>query len=54
MNHAPVNAERLFIVRRSAKHLWCNTDEKPARIVFVPIEASPFLEDGRPLPEIEP
>lgn len=43
-----------IIVQRGTNHLWRNTTDKPTRIVFVLIEASPYQHDGTPLPEIKP
>ncbi len=35
-------------------HLWRNTTDKPCRIVFVLIEAPPYLHAGKPLTELKP
>ncbi|MDZ5650778.1 cupin domain-containing protein [Nitrospirillum sp. BR 11828] len=44
-----------IIVQRGTMHLWRNpSTTTPARIVFVLIEAPPYLHDGRPLPEDKP
>jgi quercetin dioxygenase-like cupin family protein len=43
-----------IIVQRGTNHLWRNTTNQPTRIVFVLIEAPPYVHDGQPLPEIKP
>ncbi|MEE3624932.1 cupin domain-containing protein [Nitrospirillum sp. BR 11752] len=44
-----------IIVQRGTMHLWRNPSAAtPARIVFVLIEAPPYLHDGQPLPEDKP
>ncbi|WP_145735807.1 cupin domain-containing protein [Nitrospirillum pindoramense] len=44
-----------IIVQRGTMHLWRNPSATtPARIVFVLIEAPPYLHDGQPLPEDKP
>ena len=43
-----------IIVQRGTNHLWRNTTSKPTRIVFVLIEAPPYVHDGKPLPESKP
>lgn len=42
------------IVQRGTNHLWRNTTDKPCRIAFVLIEASPYLHNGQPLEETKP
>jgi len=43
-----------IIVQRGTNHLWRNVTDKPTRIVFVLIEAAPYLHEGKPLPELKP
>ena len=43
-----------IIIQRGTNHLWRNTTGKPCRIVFVLIEASAYLHDGKALPEHKP
>ena len=43
-----------IIVQRGTNHLWRNTTSQPTRIVFVLIEAPPYVHDGKPLPESKP
>ena len=43
-----------IIVQRGTNHLWRNVTDKPTRIVFVLIEAAPYRQAGRPLPELKP
>jgi quercetin dioxygenase-like cupin family protein len=42
------------IVQRGTSHLWRNNTDKPCRIAFVLIEASPYLHGGVPLDEHKP
>jgi len=42
------------IIQRGTSHLWRNTSDKPCRIAFVLIEASPYLHRGVPLDELKP
>jgi quercetin dioxygenase-like cupin family protein len=39
------------IVQRGTNHLWRNVTDEPVRIVFVLIEALPYLHNGKPLAE---
>ena len=39
------------IIQRGTNHLWRNTTSLPTRIVFVLIEAKPYVHAGSPLPE---
>jgi quercetin dioxygenase-like cupin family protein len=43
-----------IIVQRGTNHLWRNKTSQPTRIVFVLIEAPPYVHDGKPLPESKP
>lgn len=43
-----------IIVQRGTIHLWRNVSPRVCRIVFVLTEASAYVHDGKPLPEIEP
>lgn len=43
-----------IIVQRGTMHAWRNRTDKPCRIVFVLIEAAPYLHDGEPLPDAKP
>lgn len=43
-----------IIVQRGTMHAWRNVSDKPCRIVFVLIEAAPYLHDGAPLPDVRP
>jgi quercetin dioxygenase-like cupin family protein len=44
-----------IIVQRGTIHLWRNpSDTEVCRIVFVLIEAAPYLHDGTPLEQIQP
>jgi len=42
------------IVQRGTMHLWRNTTDKIARIVFILIEAAPYLHNGEPLADDRP
>lgn len=42
------------IIQRGTSHLWRNNTDKPCRIAFVLIEASPYLHRGIPLDEHKP
>jgi quercetin dioxygenase-like cupin family protein len=42
------------VVQRGTSHLWRNNTDKPCRIAFVLIEASPYLHRGVPLAEHKP
>jgi len=41
-------------IQRGTMHLWRTVGDEPCRIVFVLIEAAPYLHKGIPLPEIQP
>lgn len=41
-------------VQRGTIHLWSTIGDQPCRIAFVLTEASPYLHDGKPLPEVKP
>ncbi|MBL4826417.1 MAG: cupin domain-containing protein [Spongiibacteraceae bacterium] len=44
-----------IIVQRGTIHLWRNPDKKTScRIVFILIEAPPYLHNGKPLDELKP
>lgn len=44
-----------IIVQRGTIHLWRNlSDDQICRIVFVLIEAAPYLQNGAPLSELKP
>lgn len=40
-----------IIIQRGTNHLWRNRTSRPTRIVFVLIEAAPYVHQGRPLPD---
>lgn len=40
-----------IIVQRGTNHLWRNPTDLPTRIVFVLVEAKPYVHEGSPLPE---
>ncbi|MEP7313846.1 MAG: cupin domain-containing protein [Pseudomonadota bacterium] len=40
-----------IIVQRGTNHLWRNRTDQPTRIVFVLIQAAPYIHEGQPLPE---
>jgi quercetin dioxygenase-like cupin family protein len=39
------------VVQRATMHRWKNPFDEPCRVVFVLIEAAPYLHEGQPLPD---